>query len=522
MNTLVAELPAVRRAWSHSLAVLLLLWLVILVIYRDTGAAMVGIWYRSETFAHAFVVPPISLWLIWRLRNELRSIIPQPIPWLALALAVLSLIWWLGDLVSVNAVTQLMLVCMLVVCVPAAAGWNVTRRLAFPLAFLFFSVPVGEFLTPWLMALTADFTVFALRLTGLPVYREGLQFVIPSGRWSVVEACSGIRYLMASFMVGTLFAYLNYQSLRRRLIFIGVSIAMPIVANWLRAYMIVMIGHLSDNRLATGVDHLIYGWVFFGVVIVAMFFVGARWAEAEPRPAAVLPGALLPSGSDQPMAWLRTFVFGALALSLPLALHWQVRLPPAGGMVPLSAPELASAGWTPTAVDPGLGWEPIYVAPRAQVRQVYEHDGKAVGLHIAYYREQDANSKLVTSVNMIVASQDRGWNQIRAGQTSAGVPARPGTVRAAELWHAAEDGSVDRRRKLIAWRFYWVDGRLTGRDIPAKLLLAWQRIRGGGDASAALIVYADGNDPGAVASMARFIDANSATIERQLREAASR
>ena len=131
---------------------------------------------------------------------------------------------------------------------------------------------------------TADFTVAALRASGIPVYREGLQFVIPSGSWSVVEACSGIRYLMASFMVGSLFAYLNYRSWRRRLAFVAVSLVVPIVANWLRAYMIVMLGHLSGNTLAVGVDHLIYGWVFFGIVIMAMFMVGARWSEPDAQP----------------------------------------------------------------------------------------------------------------------------------------------------------------------------------------------------------------------------------------------
>ena len=73
--------------------------------------------------------------------------------------------------------------------------------------------------------------------------------MIPSGTWSVVEACSGVRYLMASFMVGTLFAYLNYRSTAPpRWIFVGVSIAVPIVANWLRAYLIVMLGHLSEQQ----------------------------------------------------------------------------------------------------------------------------------------------------------------------------------------------------------------------------------------------------------------------------------
>ena len=99
----------------------------------------------------------------------------------------------------------------------------------------------------------------------------------------MVEACSGVRYLIASVMVGTLFAYLTYQSLARRIAFVAVSFLVPVLANWLRAYMIVMLGHLSGNKLAVGVDHLIYGWVFFGVVMLLMFWIGARWREDEPK-----------------------------------------------------------------------------------------------------------------------------------------------------------------------------------------------------------------------------------------------
>jgi exosortase len=139
---------------------------------------------------------------------------------------------------------------------------------------------------PSMMQWTADFTVFALQLSGVPVLREGLQFVIPTGSWSVVEACSGVRYLIASFMVGTLFAYLNYRSSWRRAVFMLVSLLVPIVANWVRAYLIVMTGHLSGNELAVGADHLIYGWVFFGIVIGLMFMIGARWTEPD-LPAAI-------------------------------------------------------------------------------------------------------------------------------------------------------------------------------------------------------------------------------------------
>jgi exosortase len=69
-----------------------------------------------------------------------------------------------------------------------------------------------------------------------------------------VEACSGVRYLISSVTLGCLYAYLTYQSTKKRLLFIAVSIVVPIIANGLRAYMIVMIGHLSGMELATGGD----------------------------------------------------------------------------------------------------------------------------------------------------------------------------------------------------------------------------------------------------------------------------
>lgn len=56
-----------------------------------------------------------------------------------------------------------------------------------------------------MMEATADFVVAALQMTGIRVYREGQHFIIPSGSWSVIDECSGIRYLMASFMVGSLY-----------------------------------------------------------------------------------------------------------------------------------------------------------------------------------------------------------------------------------------------------------------------------------------------------------------------------
>src|SRR6185369_4407333 len=87
---------------------------------------------------------------------------------------------------------------------------------------------------------------------------------------------------IASITVGALFAYLSYQKPWKRILFVVLSVIVPIIANGMRAYMIVMIAHLSDMKLALGIDHLIYGWLFFGIVMLLLFWIGSFWRDPEP------------------------------------------------------------------------------------------------------------------------------------------------------------------------------------------------------------------------------------------------
>src|SRR5262249_8485806 len=150
-------------AWRRSLLLLALLLAAVLLVYGRTGLAMVEIWDRSGTFAHAWVVPPLSLWLIWRQRAALASLTPRPAPLFVLPFAPMAVLWLVADMAAVNGPSQFAFVAMLVLVVPAVLGVQVARQIAFPLAFLFFCVPAGEFVMPQLMEWTADFTVAALR-----------------------------------------------------------------------------------------------------------------------------------------------------------------------------------------------------------------------------------------------------------------------------------------------------------------------------------------------------------------------
>lgn len=479
------------QAWRRPLAVLVLLAIALLLLYRQTALGMVTIWWRSGTFTHAFLVPPIALWLAWRRREMVAPLAPRPVPGLALPIALLGAVWLFADFAAINAVTQFALVGMLVLLVPAVLGWRVAREMAFPLGFLFFCVPVGEFLLPQLMDWTAKFTVIALRLSGLPVYQEGLQFIIPSGQWSVVEACSGVRYLIASAMVGTLYAYLSYHSTRRRLGFIAFALALPLVANWARAYLIVMIGHLSGNTLAVGVDHLIYGWLFFGVVMLAMFLVGARWAQPELPLVPPAREAAAPSAAG----WPATAAV-LLAVALPLAAGaWlrQGHAAPIAGLPPLAA----APGWQDQVV-PSDAWVPDFEGANAASHQQFTGPAAGaprVGLHLQVYRDQDYERKLVSSSNAVVAAEDKQWAVTGHGQASfepAGATGAPVPMLTTQVRASSLDAVTAPR--MLVWHVYWINGRPMTSAWRARLWGALERLRGHGDDAALVLVYTDADE----------------------------
>ena len=476
-STLILPVPPVRAQARLTAAICAAAMVVILLAFSETAASMVGIWRSSETFSHGFFIAPIALWLVWRKRDELSRVGIRPY-WPGLLLVGgAGFLWMFGALADANVVMHFALVLMIQSTALVILGLAMTRALAFPLLFLLFAVPFGEAFVPKLMDWTADFTVLALKLTGVPVYREGNSFVIPSGQWSVVEACSGIRYLIASLMAGTLYAHLMYRSASRRLLFIVAALLVPIVANWLRAYAIVMLGHLSANELATGVDHLIYGWVFFGIVLFVMFWVGARWREDGDAP------VVEPSTAAVAVAGRGHVVSAALA-AVAVAVAWA----PLSALLQAAdadrqwalAPIEGVAGWRAVESQSVNGWRPNFAGSRAELRQTFERGGDRVVVSIYYYGAQTQGRELINSANVLVTTKDPLWQEVGRGQMELGGSGSGVQARTATL--SGKAGRFD-----VAW-WYWVDGRVTTSDTVAKILLAWSRLQLRSDDSAVVFL----------------------------------
>jgi len=260
------------------LSIILITWAV---VYQQAILGMEAIWSRSDTFAHGYFILPISIWLLWRDKEHLLAS-KVSATWLPLPILAGSLFVWLFSYAAdINVLGQLSAVISLICLLWLMVGNKIAWRYKFPLAYLIFAVPMGENLIPQLQDITAWFTVFFLKLNGIPVFVDGLYIQIPTGMFEVAVACSGIRYLIASIAVGTLFAYLTYNKTYKQVLFILFAMLLPILANGIRAYGIVAIAYYSDMKYATGVDHLIYGWLFFGVVIMLMFYIGGLFADED-------------------------------------------------------------------------------------------------------------------------------------------------------------------------------------------------------------------------------------------------
>jgi exosortase A len=477
----------------------------LLVLYWGTAASMVSVWNSSETFAHGYIIAPISLWLIWR-RREVFARIPAAPCWPALAvLAVCGAGWLLARAGEVQVVMQYAFVFMVPVVAAAVLGRRLAGALAFPLLFLLFAVPFGEAFVQPLINFTADFTVAAVRATGIPVLRNGTMFELPTGNWSVVEACSGVRYLISSITLGCLYAYLSYRSPMRRALFIGLSIVVPILANGLRAYMIVMIGHLSGMELATGVDHLIYGWLFFGLVMFIMFWIGSYWREEDAAPASATAARAAGTLPAKPITGVAIAAVLLAGLWPALgALSDKAAYNPAP--VQLDGARLASSA-------AGLpAWSPAYQTPDATLKGLYTAAGAPVHLNVLYYRNQGPDKRLISSVNR-VDNRDAKFQQVDASGRLEQVRGQKLALRETRV--KGPDGNY------LVWHWTWIDGEFIANDYLGKLRQAQAKLMMRGDDGAALMVATPVGEHAdtARATLRAFLDANLAPLQATLEAA---
>ena len=271
---------------------------VLALVFLDEIRAALQVWNDSTAYGHCYFVAPIAAYLAWERRFAIAATSIRPLPWLALGALPLGLVWFAAERLGIMegqqlvAMTGLQLLCL------SALGWQRYKALSVPLLYLYFMVPFGAFLTPALQSFTAHFIIAGLDVLGIANFSDGMMIAIPEGRFLVAEACAGLRFLIASIAFGALYACLIYRSPLKRVVFILASVIIPIVANGFRGLGTVYLGHVLGSAEAAAVDHVLYGWVFFSIVILMLIGAGLPFREDDvvqdqPAPAASTPAPML-------------------------------------------------------------------------------------------------------------------------------------------------------------------------------------------------------------------------------------
>lgn len=224
-------------------------------------------WFTKEEYSHGIFIPVLSLFLIWQKRDVLARI-PTQASWHGVWLTTLGIvIYFLGEISAITAITQFSLVMVLAGLTLSVTGWSYFRHIWIAFLFLIFTIPLPQVIYQDISQLSqlvsSSLGVVIIRLFDISVYLEGNVIDLGSMKLQVVEACSGLRYLFPLMSLAFISAYFYRDVMwKRALIFLS-SIPIAVLLNSLRIGLIGVTVEYWGREAAEGLLHDFEGWAMF-------------------------------------------------------------------------------------------------------------------------------------------------------------------------------------------------------------------------------------------------------------------
>ena len=378
--------------WRRPLGVLVFGWAFLLAAFWHDWSGMADQWWNASTYNHIVFVPLILGWLVAQRWSELRRVTVSGW-WPGIVLfAGAAFIWLAGALAEVNLLRHAGAVGMAGALVPAVLGPRVAWGLLFPLCYAAFLVPFGDELVPALQMITAEITIALTHASGIPAEIDGVFIDTPVGLFEVAEACSGVKFLVAMVALGTLIAHLCFRSWTRRIAFMALAVIVPIIANGIRAWGTIYVAQSQGIEFAVGFDHILYGWVFFALVLALVLAIAWRYFDRAPDDKPIYAGPLNRSPTLAALARLSfpSPASGLACLAIALAaLLWAGSAMRAQASVPETIALPQVPGWELVEYAPAHPWEPLASGADHRLVATYRNEnGASVDVFYALYAAQ--------------------------------------------------------------------------------------------------------------------------------------
>jgi exosortase len=263
---------------------------LVLVLYWATIGGLVKQWWTDSDYSHGFIVVIFSGYLLWRNRAQWKETEIRPslagILWIAAAMAALIL----GTFGAELFLARVSFVILLGGLVVYFLGWKMLRSVAAPWAVLFLMIPLpvivfNEIALP-LQFLASRLAGNTLDILGVPALREGNVITLPSISLNVVEACSGIRSLMALITLAIFYGLLMEKKVWVRAVLVVLAIPLAVGINSLRIVGSGLLGQNFGKEYAEGFFHEFSGIVVFAATLVALVLLHALTKVALKKKAA--------------------------------------------------------------------------------------------------------------------------------------------------------------------------------------------------------------------------------------------
>ncbi|MGB9587009.1 MAG: exosortase [Armatimonadota bacterium] len=257
---------------------------LVIWLYVPVFNSWLAEWFKDESYySHGVLVPFISGFLVWLMRQRLVNIPIRPDRWgyviLVLFLPVVPLMTWAGATIPQGLVFPIVVFGLSLVLL----GREMTKQLWFPIAFLFFMcVLPGDILVKLsfrIQMLSTAGAALVLKLLSLDASREGAVISLPSITVQVGAPCSGFRLLISLFAFSSLFAYLVEGPVWSRLALVGITLPLSLVLNVIRITLIGLVGEFMGEN-AMHVFHDMAKFLIIIMAFIALWFI-ARWLKCQ-------------------------------------------------------------------------------------------------------------------------------------------------------------------------------------------------------------------------------------------------
>lgn len=372
----------------------------VLLIFHTTVRDLVERWMMfDESMGHGFLVLAICLYLSYISRAWRYSGTDDSFNRAGLPLFFCSIIWGLANIAGINIIEFLILPLILLFSLALFTGLHVTGKLLIPVAFIYFAIPVWDYLNNDLVDLTAYVVQSLVRHTEITAFIEGNSIFLPFGEILIASGCSGLRYFIVALFLSSFCGYMYFSKTSHRLLLIMMGAVLALLANWLRVFIIILIAHYSEMQSSLVKEHETLGWIVFMIFMCPLFILNYRYGKER-----ITEGIVSSDSSNQKKKGL--YISGllfALCISVGPILSYKSRSAIVGGEE--RSPVVSnhdSENWVVLMNDDRRkGWEPQISRESQRIHKVFEKNGNRVDLVIASYYKSATSAEILPYIHSI-------------------------------------------------------------------------------------------------------------------------